>query len=166
MTMQNPSADSHPAEQIREPSRSQSSWRIERGAATLTILIMVVFFICCGIVSFNAGIGSLRNPESGFWPLVVSIVGVLSSVGTLFWTSTRFVLSPEGHVGRVLAAVVTLAAFPLTYYYLGLPITSFIVSMIIMRFIGGEKWLLSTIVSALVSGCTYYIFVVLLRVPM
>lgn len=80
--------------------------------------------------------------------------------------STKFQLTATGSLSNVVVASAALAVFPLAYYYLGLPITSFLLAMVLLKFIGRERWLLSTVVSALLAGGSYYVFVVLLRVPM
>lgn len=143
-----------------------SAGRGERITGVVALSVLAAFFLFCIIESVNAGVGTLSQPASGFWPLVVAVVGLGLSVWTVLMPSTRFHLVSGGSLGNVLVACVSLAAFPLAYYYLGLPITSFILSMLLLKFIGKEGWLLSTIVSALLAGGTYYVFVVLLRVPM
>lgn len=143
-----------------------SAKRGERITGVVAVSVIAAFFLFCIIESVSAGIGTLSQPASGFWPLVVAVVGFGLSVWTGLMPSTRFHLDEGGSLGNVLVACVALAAFPLAYYYLGLPITSFILSMVLLKFIGNERWLLSTIVSALLAGGSYYIFVVLLRVPM
>lgn len=152
-----------PAEEEQEPT---SGSRAERVAGLIVVSVIAAFFLFCIIESVRAGVGTLRQPESGFWPLVVSVVGLGLSAGALLMPSTRFHLTADGSLGSVVVACISLAAFPLAYYYLGLPITSFLLAMILLKFIGREGWLLSTVVAAVLAGGSYYVFVVLLRVPM
>lgn len=140
--------------------------RGERITGLVVVASVAAFFLFCIIESLAAGVGSLSQPRSGFWPLIIASAGLGLSVWALLMPSTKFELTATGSLGSVVAAGAALAAFPLAYYYLGLPITSFLLSMVLLRFIGREGWVLSVVVSALLAGGSYYVFVVLLRVPM
>ena len=140
--------------------------RGERVTGVVFVVLVAAFFLFCIIESVRAGVGTLSQPASGFWPLVVAAAGLGLSAGAVLMPATRFHLAAGGSMGSVVAACASLAAFPLAYYYLGLPITSFILSMVLLRFIGREGWGLSAIVSAVLAGGSYYVFVVLLRVPL
>lgn len=140
--------------------------RGERITGMVVLAAVAAFFLFCVIESLAAGVGSLGQPRSGFWPLVVASTGLGLSFWALAMPSTKFQLTATGSLSNVVVASTALAAFPLAYYYLGLPITSFLLAMVLLKFIGRERWLLSTVVSALLAGGSYYVFVVLLRVPM
>lgn len=144
----------------------KANTRGERITGMIFVAGVAAFFLFCIVESLAAGIGSLSQPASGFWPLIVASVGLGMSVWALLMPSTTFELAATGSLGSVVAAGVALAAFPLAYYYLGLPITSFLLAVVLLRFIGKEGWVLSLVTSVLLAGGSYYVFVVLLRVPM
>jgi hypothetical protein len=140
--------------------------RSERIAGAAGVATIAAFFLFCIVESVTVGVGTLGQPKSGFWPLVVAVAGLGLSIWALLMPSTSFDVVPGGSLRSVVAASAALAMFPLAYYYLGLPITSFLLSMVLLKFIGKEGWVLSGVVSALLAGGSYYVFVVLLRVPM
>lgn len=160
------SSDHSPAMEAHRDESRRSSVRGERIAGIVIVAALTAFFLFCIIESWGAGIGSLSQPGSGFWPLIIASVGLVMSVWALLMPSTRFELTATGSLGSVVAAGAALAAFPLAYYYLGLHITSFLLAMVLLKFIGKEGWVLSIITSVLLAGGAYYVFVVLLRVPM
>lgn len=160
------STDSSLTEDAHIDESRKTSARGERITGMVAVAGVGAFFLFCVIESLSAGTGSLSQPGSGFWPLIIAGVGLGLSVWTLLMPSTTFELAATGSLGSVVAAGVALAAFPLTYYYLGLPITSFLLSMVLLKFIGKEGWVLSVVTSVLLAGGSYYVFVVLLRVPM
>lgn len=151
-----------------EEHRTSSSpgSRRERVTGLAAVAVIAAFFIFCITESVSAGVGRLSGPGSGFWPLVVAVAGLLCSIAVLLMPSTRFRSAGGGSLPNLLLGCLSLAAFPFVYYYLGLPLTSFILSMILLKVIGREGWVLSGIVSAALAGGTYWVFVVLLRVPM
>lgn len=155
-----------PAKGVSDHDGRFDGTRGERITGIVVVSAIAAFFLFCIVEAVSAGVGQLSSPGSGFWPLVVSVAGLLFCIGALFMPTTRFELTANGSVGSVLAACAAIAAFPLAYYYLGLPITSFILSMVLLKFIGKEGWVLSAVVSAILAGGSYYVFVVLLRVPM
>lgn len=152
------------AEEDRISEVPGSRW--ERVAGLVAVAAIAAFFIFCITESVSAGVGRLSGPGSGFWPLVIAVAGLLCSIAVLLMPSTRFRSAEGGSLLSLLLGCLSLAAFPFVYYYLGLPLTSFILSMILLKVIGREGWLLSGIVSAALAGGSYWVFVVLLRVPM
>jgi hypothetical protein len=130
--------------------------RSERIAGAAGVATIAAFFLFCIVESVTVGVGTLGQPKSGFWPLVVAVAGLGLSIWALLMPSTSFDVVPGGSLRSVVAASADL----------GLPITSFLLSMVLLKFIGKEGWVLSGVVSALLAGGSYYVFVVLLRVPM
>lgn len=160
------STDESVTANAHDEQNRKTNARGERIAGMVVVAVVAAFFLFCIVESLAAGTGNLSQPRSGFWPLIVAGAGLGLSVWAMLMPSTKFELSATGSLGSVVTASAVLGAFPLAYYYLGLPITSFLLSMVLLKFIGREGWLLSTVVSALLAGGSYYVFVVLLRVPM
>lgn len=60
---------------LDEMNRVKSS-RGERITGMVVVAAVAAFFLFCVIESLAAGVGSLGQPRSGFWPLVVASTGL------------------------------------------------------------------------------------------
>jgi len=139
-------------------------------AGPVTNLVVAVMVIALGAVallgSFSLGAGSARDPDTGTWPLLISIVLVLLGIGLLF--TVRGTSDAERFSGSswlVLAGLATMVAFVAVIGVIGFEIPAALLAFVWLRFLGHESWRSSIITSLAVVVAFYLIFVAALSVP-
>jgi putative tricarboxylic transport membrane protein len=116
--------------------------------------------------------GSLRTPQSGFWPLILAIVLTFLSLihfgntvkeraekGTPFWAESQ----AWKKIGLVVGSLV---AFAFLFEPLGYLITVFLLIGFLLRVIKPLRWWLVLVVAFLSSVLSYLIFGGLLSTPL
>jgi putative tricarboxylic transport membrane protein len=139
-------------------------------AGTVTNVIVALVVILLGVAtligSWSLGVGSARTPDSGMWPLLVSIALVVLAV-VLLVTARR--TNDAERFSRaswlVLAGVATMVVFVAVIQYVGFEIPAALLCFVWLRFLGREGWRTSIIGSLAVVAAFYAIFVVALSVP-
>ncbi|MDQ0821241.1 hypothetical protein QFZ79_003615 [Arthrobacter sp. V4I6] len=117
-------------------------------------------------LSVSMGIGTPERPEAGMWPLIISAVMAVLSVALLLFG--RKALDAEAFSSsswQVAAGVGTLIGFVLVIGVTGFEIPTLLLTFFWLRFLGKETWRMSTLLSVIVTGAFYLIFVVALSVP-
>ena len=110
-------------------------------------------------------LGGLATPGPGLWPYLVSALIVLSSmalVGTGRSTAGRGFTRKSV---SILAVLASLAVFILVFETLGFITAASLSLAFWLRFVGGESWRLTLILSVLGTIAFQVVFVELLRVP-
>ncbi|MGO1181910.1 MAG: tripartite tricarboxylate transporter TctB family protein [Micrococcaceae bacterium] len=115
--------------------------------------------------SYVLGIGSLTNPGPGLWPFSISLITFVLTIVLLIlgcqWSAT-----PQGGRKWVLTAVVGIVVYCLILPVLGFIFATIPLVFFFMRIVGGSGWI-STIVTAILAPLgSYYVFDVLLGVPL
>ena len=116
--------------------------------------------------------GTLRAPQSGFWPLILAIILAFFSLlhfgknvkekvekANPFWTR-------PGAWKRIGFVAGSLIAFGFLFESLGYLITVFLLIGLLLRSIKPLKWWLVVMVALLSSVLSYLIFAVLLSTPL
>ena len=117
-------------------------------------------------MSLSMGIGTPERPEAGMWPLIISLVMAALSVALLlFGRKTLDAEAFSSSSWQVAAGVGTLIAFVLVIGLTGFEIPTLLLTFFWLRFLGKESWRMSTLLSVIVTGAFYLIFVVALSVP-
>jgi hypothetical protein len=118
-------------------------------------------------MAYGYGLGSLHHPGPGLWPFVVSVVIVVLSVllvvvGRGLDDSEKFTRS------SVMAAVgaVTFVAFGLLLPLIGFEIPAVLLCVIWLRFLGGESWRSTIVISLVTTAVFYALFLYGLRIPL
>lgn len=118
-------------------------------------------------LSVRYGLGSLQRPGPGLWPFVVSvlIIGLavlLLVVGRNLTDAERFTRS------SVLPAIgiATFIGLGLLMPLIGFELPALALCVIWLRFLGGESWRSTAVVSVLTVAAFYALFIVGLGVPL
>ncbi|MCH1868778.1 tripartite tricarboxylate transporter TctB family protein [Nocardioides sp. CFH 31398] len=119
------------------------------------------------VLSLGYGLGTLREPGAGMWPLIVSVlITVLSAallvVGRTLDDSERF------RRASLLPAVgaATFVALAFLMPVIGFEIPALLLCVVWLRFLGGETWRSTIVVSVVTVAAFYALFLYGLRVPL
>lgn len=110
--------------------------------------------------SVALGLGTLARPGAGLWPLAISIAVVVLSLAQVLVGRrggdgekfTRYSWLALIGLGTLLGLVVLLPV-------IGFEIPALVLSLVWMRFLGGETWRSAVLYSVLVVGVLYAVFV-------
>ncbi len=135
--------------------------------ANVVIAAAVVLLGTVALVgSGRLGLGSARVPDSGTWPLLVSILGVV--LGIALVAVARKTSDAERFTRAswlVLAGLATMVVFVLVIDVIGFEIPAALLAFVWLRFLGREGWRSSIVTSLGVVVAFYLIFVAALAVP-
>ena len=144
---------------------------------TVARLVPLVILVASGFYLTQAmklPPGTVAKPGAGFYPMAVAIFACVVALvaGARAFLSPQAV-RPEAPSGatdparrrRVAGAVGALAAFCLTLPWIGYPIAAFGFVSVVLWGLGG-RWQAALLTGALGSAGSYYLFCVLLGVPL
>jgi putative tricarboxylic transport membrane protein len=119
------------------------------------------------ILSAGYGLGSLREPGPGLWPFVISVLiaamsAVLLVVGRGLTDAEAFTRSSVLPV----VGVVTFVAFGLLMPVTGFEIPALALCVIWLKFLGGESWRNTVVISVVTVAAFYLLFLYGLRIPL
>ncbi|MFI6426461.1 tripartite tricarboxylate transporter TctB family protein [Promicromonospora sp. NPDC050880] len=106
------------------------------------------------------GLGTLERPGAGLWPLAISVAVVVLSLA-------QVVVGRHGGDGErfsryswlSLVGLVTLLGLVALLPVIGFEIPALLLSLVWMKFLGGESWRSAVLFSVLVVGALYGVFV-------
>jgi hypothetical protein len=134
---------------------------------TVGALVGLAIGIGAAVMAYGYGLGSLHQPGPGLWPFVVGVViaalsALLLVVGRGLTDSEKFTRS------SVLAAAgaITFVAFGLLMPLIGFEIPAVALCVIWLRFLGGESWRNTVVISVLTTAVFYFLFLYGLRIPL
>jgi hypothetical protein len=151
------------------PEQLAAQWEEEKppaaGALANAASSLVVLGVGLGavVLSLAMGLGTPAAPEPGLWPFLISCVMVLLAVFQL--VAGRHNRDAEKFTRMSMAPVtglVTLAAMVAVMPLIGFELPSLVLCIIWMKFLGGETWRSTLLVSAIVVAAFYGIFVMAL----
>lgn len=144
---------------------------------TVARLVPLVILIVSGFYLTQAmklPLGTVAKPGAGFYPVAVAVFACVVALVA----GARAFLSPQAvrpeapsevidpaRRRRVAGAVGALAAFCLTLPWIGYPIAAFGFVSVVLWGLGG-RWQAALLTGALGSVVSYYLFAVLLGVPL
>ena len=144
---------------------------------TVARLVPLVILVASGFYLTQAmklPLGTVAKPGAGFYPLAVAVFACVVALvaGARAFLSPQAV-RPEAPSGvtdparrrRVAGAVGALAAFCLTLPWIGYPIAAFGFVSVVLWGLGG-RWRAALLTGVLGSAVSYYLFAVLLGVPL
>jgi hypothetical protein len=145
----------------------------------LAPLVVLVAFGLYLTQAMMLPLGTVAKPGAGFYPVAVAIfacvVALVASARVFLWPKAAGAetlaepLSEEepdlARRRRVAGAVGALAAFCLALPWIGYPIAAFAFVALVLRGLGG-RWMAALVTGALGSAVSYYLFAVLLGVPL
>lgn len=157
------------AEDDLTPEQLAAQWEDEKPPAAgplanaASSLVVLGVGIAAVILSVAMGLGTPSAPQPGLWPFIISCVMVALGLFQLIAGRqnrdaerfTRMSISP-------LTGLVTLAAMVAVMPLIGFELPALVLCIIWMRFLGGETWRSTVLISAIVVAAFYGIFVLAL----
>ena len=146
-------------------------------AERLVALLSVVASGAYLALSFGFAFGTRARPGPGYFPVAVgaflcavaavfTVIAMRRPRGAAAAPAGDSAMDAAGARGRVAAMAGGLAAFVLLLPWLGYPVVSFGLVALLLRRLGGMRWL-PTLATALLSAAgSHYVFAVLLSVPL
>jgi len=130
-------------------------------------LVAVAIGIAGVVLSLDYGLGSLRSPGPGLWPFVISVVITGMALAVLV-VGRRLDDSEAFTRASVLpvAGVVTFIGLALLMPVIGFEIPSLLLCAVWLRFLGGETWRSTVVVSIGTVAAFYFLFLYGLRIPL
>lgn len=130
-------------------------------------LVALVLGVAGAVLSWGYGLNTPSDPGPGLWPFVISLVIVVLSVMLLF--SGRGLRDAEAFsrssVQPAIGAV-TLLGLAVLMPRIGFEIPSVLMCLVWTRFLGGETWRSSLVVSVLAVAGFHLVFIEALGVPL
>ena len=152
-----------------EPMSSDPAGRVP-AAGSVTNVVTALVLVGLGAAAFAGslalGVGSAARPGPGTWPMLVS--GVLTGLGLVLLALARRTTDAERFHRSgllVLGAVASMIVFVALIGTIGFEIPSAVLAFVWLRFLGGEGWRLSVVISLGTVAAFYLIFVGALSVP-
>ena len=161
-----------PAEELDDltPEQLAAQWEEEKppaaGALANVASSLAVIGVGIGavVLSIAMGLGTPSAPQPGLWPFMISCV--LAALGLFQLVMGRRNRDAEKFTRMSVAALtglVTLAAMVALMPLIGFELPALVLCIIWMRFLGGETWRSTLVVSASVVIAFYAIFVLALN---
>jgi hypothetical protein len=141
----------------------RGDWLIAR----LPFLVALGIGIYFAVGSYDLDIGSLRAPDSGLWPFIVSVILISCSVGGMFAADRADIEPFDRTVIRPLLGLIVLCLFVVLFEETGLLLTGSLVLFFWFKFLAREGWLMAVALAVGASTVAYLLFVVILgaRLP-
>ncbi|WP_142045431.1 tripartite tricarboxylate transporter TctB family protein [Arthrobacter sp. SLBN-100] len=152
------------------PEQLAAQWEEEKppaaGALANAASSLVVIGVGIGavVLSIAMGLGTPEKPQPGLWPFIIS--GVMVALGLFQLIAGRHNRDAEKFTrmsAAPLTGLVTLAAMVALMPLIGFELPALVLCIIWMRFLGGETWRSTLVVSAGVVIAFYGIFVLALN---
>lgn len=118
-------------------------------------------------LSLDYGLGSLRSPGPGLWPFITSVVITVLAV-VLLLVGRRLDDTEAFSRSSVLPVVgaLTFIGLGMLMPVIGFEIPSLLLCVIWLRFLGGESWRSTAVVSVATVAAFYLLFLYGLRIPL
>lgn len=139
------------------------------GPAHQTVGALVALAVGIGglVLALDYGLDSMRRPGPGLWPFVVSLVITVLSV-VLLVVGRRLEDSVSFSRASVLPAigVITFIGLGVLMPVIGFEIPSLVLCAVWLRFLGGESWRSTALVSVGTVTTFYFLFLYGLSIPL
>jgi hypothetical protein len=150
----------HDLEEDRPPAGGPAYQIVAAGVA-------LVVGIIGALLAHSYGLGTLRQPGPGLWPFVLSLV--IAALAAALLVVGRGLDDSEAFTRASLLPVIgvfTFVAMAFLMPAVGFEIPAMALCVVWMRFLGGESWRSTLIISALTTVAFYLLFIHGLRVPL
>lgn len=129
--------------------------------------VALVIGVAGAMLAASYGLGSLREPGPGLWPFTISVVIIglsvlLLVVGRHLHDSEAFTRSSWQPVIGIVTFVALGALMPVV----GFELPSLVMCVVWLRFLGGETWRSTVVVSVATVAAFYFLFLYALRIPL
>ena len=133
----------------------------------LGAVVALALGVAGAALAWSYGLGSLREPGPGLWPFAISVVIVVLSLmllvgGRHLHDSEAFTRSSLQPVIGVVTFVVLGALMPV----IGFELPALAMCVVWLRFLGGESWRSTVVVSVATVAAFYLLFLYGLRIPL
>ena len=130
-------------------------------------LVVLVIGIGGAVLAYGYGLGSLRRPGPGLWPFTVSVLimvlaVVLLVVGRTLDDAEKFTRSSL----LVLVGAATFVGLGLLLPTVGFEIPAILLGIVWLRFLGGETWRSTIVISVATTAAFYVLFLYGLKIPL
>jgi putative tricarboxylic transport membrane protein len=134
---------------------------------TVGALVGIAIGVGGAALAYGYGLGSLREPGPGLWPFVVGVLiaalsAILLVVGRNLADSEAFTRSSVLPV----IGIVTFVAFGLLMPLTGFEIPALVLCVVWLKFLGGESWRNTVVISVVTVAAFYVLFLYGLRIPL
>lgn len=150
--------------------------RVRGNAETIAAATLLALGLLYGGLALNEGLGTMAETGSGFFPFLVALVLVASSVAVLVRERRRGAEpeSPAGedefagtvHWWRVVGVVLAALLVPLLGTTVGMIVTLSVSLVLIAKIMGLSRWSSALILGLAFGAATWLIFVYWLFVPL
>ena len=130
-------------------------------------LVVLIFGVSAAVLAYGYGLGSLRRPGPGLWPFVISSFIAVLAVILLFvgrglddtekFTRASFLLLVGGATFVALGWLLPIIGFEIPAVLLG---------VVWLRFLGGETWRSTIVISVATTAAFYLLFLYALKIPL
>lgn len=130
-------------------------------------LVGLIIGIGGAVMAYGYGLGSLHQPGPGLWPFVVSVL--IATLSAVLLVVGRGLDDAEAFTrGSALAVIgaATFVAFGLLMPLIGFELPAIALSVIWLRFLGGESWRSTIVISVLSTAVFYALFLYGLHIPL
>lgn len=158
------------AELEAEAAREREEHRPPAGGPAYQVagtLVALSVGITGAVLAHGYGLGTLRRPGAGLWPFAISVVVVTLSLlllvlGRRLDDSEKFTRTSL----LVLVGLVTFVGLGVLLPVTGFEIPAFLLCVIWLRFLGGESWRSTIVISFVTVTAFYLLFLEGLRIPL
>lgn len=133
----------------------------------VSALVVLVIGIGGAYLAYGYGLGSLRRPGPGLWPFAVSVLIALLAIMLL--VVGRHLDDAEKFTKAsllVLAGGATFVGLGLMLPTLGFEIPAILLGIVWLRFLGGESWRSTIVISLATTAAFYVLFLYVLKIPL
>jgi hypothetical protein len=130
-------------------------------------LVALVIGLGGAFLAHGYGIGSLRRPGPGLWPFVISLV--IAALAVTLLVAGRQLTDSEAFTRSSLLpaiGILTFIGLGALMPVIGFEIPSVLLCAIWLRFLGGESWRSTAVVSVVTVAAFYFLFLYGLRIPL
>ncbi len=130
-------------------------------------LVVLVLGLGAAFLAQGYGLGSLRRPGPGLWPFAVSVL--IAALAVLLLVVGRRLDDAEKFTRASFLAVVGAATFVglgLLLPTIGFEIPAILLGIVWLRFLGGESWRSTIVISVATTAAFYLLFLYGLKIPL
>ena len=125
-----------------------------RAACALLVVLGVAAVYAASRLSF----GSVRQPETGFFPTLVALALVLSSALALVERPQDLEPEEKGGMVRTWIVIGAIAAYAALIQPVGFVVCTVALLLLLLRGIGGVSWVASMVAALIASAACYELF--------
>ena len=133
----------------------------------VSALVLLAFGLWAGYRAYSYGLGSLRRPGPGLWPFAVSVMIV--GLAVMLLVVGRYLDDAEKFTKASLLVLVggaTFVGLAVLLPSIGFEIPAVLLCIIWLRFLGGETWRSTIVISVAMTAAFYVLFLYGLKIPL